>query len=680
MNNATHNPQILQQYEDITTLEGYKKLCSELWHHNKLYFIDDAPEISDETYDALLKLLEDLEQKHPDWVSPASPSQRIGEVLIDGFATVTHSAPMLSFHKIFSREEIEEFVIRMKENVGREGLLFSTEIKMDGASVAVRYENGVLVQALTRGSGKEGSDITANVKTIASLPLQLHGDNVPEVLEVRGEIVMPRSVFDAFNEQRRAHGEDVWANPRNAAAGALKLLDPKKVAERRLAIYFYVVAEDSSNGFDAQYDSFEFMRALGLPTIEYYQRCCSCDEICAFVEKVNSMRETLPYDIDGVVIKLDDMTQHDALGATRKHPRWAEVYKFNAKRASTHLKTITVQLGRTGTVTPVAELVPVFLDGSTISRATLHNEEEIQKKDIRIGDSVIIEKGGDIIPKVVEVNIAERPEGTSVWSMPVECPSCGTPLVRVDEEVAVRCPNTGGCPEQLLRRIAFFASKHAFDVEHLGEKVVEQLVNKGLVRTYSDIYILTREELLQLEGFKEKSADNVLASIEKSKDITLTSFIMGLGIQYVGSGTAELIATCILSIENLFSLTEENLLDIDGIGPKVAHAVIGYLSSEENVAEVCRLLERGVTPRPVEAVAAEDHLFNGKTFVLTGTLPTYSRAEAAKLIKERGGKVTSSVTKKTDYLLAGDKAGSKYSKAEKLGVEILSEYAFEHML
>jgi DNA ligase (NAD+) len=417
-----------------------------------------------------------------------------------------------------------------------------------------------------------------------------------------------------------------------------------------------------------------------LPTLEYHAKCRSIQEIWDFIEKIRQIRSTLAYDIDGVVIKLDNLRNQQKLGVTGKSPRWAIAYKFAAEQAATRIHDITVQVGRTGVLTPVAELDPVFLAGSTISRATLHNEEEVQRKDIRIGDTVIIEKGGDVIPKVVEVDLKLRPDHTHPWKMPDYCPSCGSKVERVPEEVAVRCPNISGCPDQNLRRISYFVAKGAMDIDNLGVKIVEQLVNEGLIAKPSDIYTLNANQLIQLEGFKEKSVNNLLSSIEKSKDVPLANFIMAIGIKYVGAGTAELLATRAGSMEKLSHLNREQLLSIEGIGDKVADAVIEYFATPANIAELDRLYALGVKPRNVEVVDYGDHPFKGKTFVLTGTLESYTRDQAAALIKERGGKVTGSVSAKTDFLLAGEEAGSKLAKAQLLGVNILSEEEFKNSL
>jgi len=664
----------------IVTHEDYKKLCEEIWHHNKLYYIDHQPEISDKEFDARLKHLEKIEHSHPEWVRPDSPSQRVGEMLSEGFKTVKHRVPMLSLANSYSKDEIEDFITRLQKLIGTSELTYSCELKMDGIAVAALYKNGAFLQGVTRGDGKEGDDITSNMKTIASLPLRLHGNDVPEFLDIRGEVFISHHTFKTMNMHRETVGESLWANPRNAAAGSLKLLDPAEAAKRGLSVYFYGIAEDSTGKIHNQSDVHNFLKLLGLPTLEYHAKCHSLNEIWDFIENIRKIRSTLAYDIDGVVIKLDSLRDQKKIGVTGKSPRWAIAYKFAAEQASTCIVDITVQVGRTGVLTPVAELEPVLLVGSTIARATLHNEEEVQRKDIRVGDTVIIEKGGDVIPKVVEVQLMQRPSHSTPWKMPEFCPSCGSKVERLPDEVAVRCPNIAGCPDQKLRRISYFVAKGAMNIDHLGVKIVEQLVSENLVTKPSDLYTLTDNQLIQLEGFKEKSVKNLLASIQKSKDVPLANFIMAIGIKYVGAGTAELLATKAGNMTKLSQLTRDELLSIDGIGDKVADAVIEYFVTPDNIEELGRLYSFGVHPQPIEVVDYGEHPFKGKTFVLTGTLANYTRDQASGLIKQRGGKVTGSVSAKTDYLLAGEEAGSKLAKAQLLGVKVLSEADFTHLL
>lgn len=658
----------------------YEALCQEIWRHNKLYFVDHTPEISDEAFDHLLARLKEIESLHPEWVSTSSPTQRVGEMATAGFKSVKHKTPMLSLANTYSKDELADFVSRMRKLTGRDVLNFSCELKMDGIAVSVLYEKGEFKRGVTRGDGKQGDDITANIKTIESLPLKLYAEAIPETLEVRGEVFMPHKTFEALNEEKSKNGEALWANPRNAAAGSLKLLDPQEVAKRGLCVVFYGIADETTTPIKYQTEIPTYLQALGLPVLHQYSKASSLEEIWAFAEKVRQSRAGLPYDIDGIVVKLDDLQDQKEMGTTGKSPRWAVAYKFAAEQAVTRIQSITLQVGRTGVLTPVAELEPVFLAGSTISRASLHNQDEIKRKDIRVDDTVVIEKGGDVIPKVVSVKLEARPSKSQEWVMPTTCPSCGTPVQHNDEEVAVRCPNHEQCPEQILRRIAYFAGKEAFDIENMGEKVVEQLVERGFVKQPSDIFSLTQEQLYQLSGFKQKSVQNLLKSIAAARQISLPRFIMGLGIKYVGIGTAELLAARCGSIDTLTKLSFDQLLEIDGVGEKVAGAVVEYFTNPRHVNEIHQLLANGVEPQTFKIVKIEDHPFKEKSFVLTGTLSSFSRDQAAALIKERGGKVTDSVSKNTHYVLVGASPGSKLDKAKKLGVAIMEEAEFIKMV
>lgn len=656
--------------------EEYCALCQEIWEHNKRYYTDNQPTITDEEFDLLLKKLEKIEKQHPEWVQATSPTQRVGEALTAGFKTVPHKTPMLSLENCYSEEEIAEFIKRVHKLSEQDQIIFSCELKMDGVAVSVNYEKGKFTRALTRGDGKKGDDITNNMKTIHSLPLQLFGPHVPDYLEVRGEVYMTNAVFEKLNASRTESEEQLWANPRNAAAGTLKLFDPKEVARRNLSVAFYGIAEETSVPISSQSAGLQLLKSLGLPTLELTERCKNLEEIWAFAEKVRRLRQTLPYNIDGIVIKADDRLTVKKLGNTAKNPRWAIAYKFAAEQAITRITAITVQVGRSGILTPVAELEPVFVAGSTISRATLHNSDEIKRKDIRVGDHVYIEKGGDVIPKVVKVIIERRPVDSIPWEMPEACPMCGTPVVKVPGEVAVRCPNTKGCLEQITRRLVHFVSKGAMDIDNMGEKVIEKLVDKGFVSRPSDIYRLTSDEIAQLEGFKEKSIQNLLSSIEKSKNVPLDRFIMALGIPHVGKGTAEDLARKSGSIAKLASLSFEQLIDIEGVGEKVAQSIADFFSEPSNREELDWLLSLGITPQMHESSTLLDHAFHGKNFVLTGALQQYTRNEAADLIKARGGRVSEAVSKKTDYLLIGEDPGSKYEKAKTLGVTIMTEAEF----
>jgi DNA ligase (NAD+) len=664
------------------TKQEYLQLIHEVQHHDRLYYVEHAPEITDYAYDQLYKKLEKIEAEHPGWTLPTSPTQRVLEKTTKGFKQVAHRVPMLSLDNTYKEEELVQFIARVHKLLEKKEVPFCAELKMDGVAVSVRYEKGIFKQALTRGDGKKGDDITANMRTIRSVPLELTGSHIPDEIEIRGEVYMPHAAFQEQNKQKEEAGEELWANPRNAAAGSLKLLDPAEVSERGLSAVFYGLTEGEHPEAPSQHQVHDILKKWGLPVFAAKHRsvCDSIGEIMKFAGKIEKERDHLPFDIDGIVIKVDTLKWWSLLGTTGKSPRWAVAYKFAPEQAKTRIREITVQVGRTGVLTPVAELEPVFLAGSTISRATLHNEEEVARKDIREGDWVTIEKGGDVIPKVVEVDHKKRPHGTHAWKMPTKCPSCGTHVVRSEDEVAVRCPNTTGCEEQIIRRIAYFAAKDVMDIDHLGEKVVEQLVKKKLVQKPSDLYSLTEKDLEQLEGFKEKSIHNLLHSIDVSRKVSLSRFIIALNIRYVGEETAELLAREAGSIHKLAEMSKDDLLSIQGVGEKMAEAIVHHFKESRHKKEIEALLHAGIKPEAPKKITRTDHAFFGKTFVLTGALKGYSRDEASDLIKERGGKVTGSVSKNTDYVLVGEDPGSKLDKANELHIHILSEHKFKEML
>jgi len=657
----------------------YQKLCEEAWEHNYHYYVEHCPKISDEEFDHLLKKIEVIEKEHPDWVTSSSPTQRVGEAITKGFSTLIHKIPMLSLANTYTKEELEDFIHRVHKLLDKTEVDFCAELKLDGIAITAIYEKGKLTKGATRGDGKKGDDITANLRTIKSIPLQLRG-SYPEYLEVRGEVFLPIPEFKKLNELRKKNEEPLWANPRNAAAGSLKLLHPKEVAERNLSAAFYAIAEESSGQITSQYDSHHFFKKLGLPHLEKVQKCKNLEEIWEYAHEILKMRSHLSHEIDGIVIKVDRFSDQKRLGNTGKNLRWAIAYKFAAEKALTTIKEIVVQVGRTGRLTPVAELEPVWLAGSQISRATLHNEDEVHRKDIRVGDRVWIEKGGDVIPKVVSVDLSDRKHGAPVWQMPSTCPSCGGHVEKIPGEVDYRCSNRAGCPDQKFRRIVHFVSKSAMDIDHVGQKMVELFLEKGLIHVASDLYTLKKEQLEPLPGFQEKSIENILTSIEKSKDVPLDRFIMALGIKHVGTNTAELLAEKAGDLETLVSFTEEQLQEIEGIGSVVAEAIINYFSESENLHEIQRLQELGVKPKLHQVKSFKGHPFEGKTFVLTGSLQNYTRQSASSLIKERGGKITETVRKKTNYVLVGEEPGSKFDKAKSLGITILDEKQFEKML
>jgi DNA ligase (NAD+) len=661
------------------TLKEYRNLVEEAKMHDRLYFQEANPIISDYAYDQLIKHIEAVEKLHPEWVAADSPTCGVHTDVKNGFEVVVHKHRMYSLANTYSQEELMDFVKRMEKFLDGAKTEYNVELKMDGVAVAIRYEKGKLVQAVTRGDGKQGDDVTDNVKTIANLPHELKGSDIPSVLDLRGEIYLPLQVFRELNQAKEEAGLEVYANPRNAAAGSLKLLDSKEARERRLSVVIYDMVEGIRE-IALQSEIAPFLKKLELPVFgpEHTAVCKSVDDVAFFAGKIEKVRDELPFEIDGIVIKLNTLRDRERIGYTGKCPRWAVAYKFAPEQAQTVIEDITVQVGRTGILTPVAELKPVKLAGSTISRATLHNSDEIKRKDIRIGDHVIIEKGGDVIPKVVFVDLHKRLPEAKKWHMPKDCPSCGKAVVHIEGEVAYRCTNLD-CVSRNLRRITFFAAKGAMDIENLGEKVVEKLVSAALVATLADIYRLTYEDLSKIEGFKEKSIKNLLDAIEASKKTTLARFIFALGVKHVGQNTAEILAEYGGDIQSVSLLSFDELIEIDGIGPKVAAALVEFFQKKSNVEEIHALLDLGIQPQAPKKKKST-HLFSGKTFVLTGTLVEFSRGEAEELIKERGGKVSSSVSSKTDYLLVGEDAGSKLEKATKLNIAIMGETEFKKSL
>jgi DNA ligase (NAD+) len=664
------------------TKNEYLKLIDTIRLHDYCYYVEHKPVITDYEYDQLYQRLQFFESSYPELVEKTSPTQRVGEALTKGFSQQLHEIPMLSLNNTYTFQELEDFINRVKKSAQISNLFFCSELKMDGIAISVRYEKGLYVRALTRGDGKSGDDVTSNVRTIKALPLRLRDDlvDIPDVIEVRGEVFMPRNVFMERNLQMQEAGEAVWANPRNAAAGSLKLLNPHEVFQRKLSIVFYGLADPLF--LESQYVVHEYLEKLGFPVFSYKYKnlASSLKEIMEFAALVLASREKLSFDIDGIVVKVDDLKLWSVLGNTGKSPRFAVAYKFAPQQAKSVVKKITVQVGRTGILTPVAELAPVFLSGSTISRATLHNEEEVIRKDIREGDAVIIEKGGDVIPKVVSVISNQRSPTAVSWRMVGYCPSCGSDLKKIPGEVAFRCSNTKECREQILARLVYFASKHAMNIDHLGEKVIEQLVDKKLVVSFSDIYRLTREKISLIDGFKEKSTQNLLLSIDRSRRVSLARFVLALGIRYIGKETAELLSQKVGDIHKIIKMSAQDFLAIDGIGEKMARALEEYFGNQDNIREIEALLFNGVEPKGEAFLVLKNHFFGGKTLVLTGALQKYSRDEAEKLIKERGGRVSPSISKKTDFVVVGHDPGSKLDKAKELKTTILTEQQFLKLL
>lgn len=654
-----------------------EKLREKIQRHDRFYYTDNKPEISDQQYDALVKSLEKLEKEHPQFITPLSPTQRVSGEPTKIFKTVKHKVPMLSMDNTYSHEELREFDKRVKKNLGEDKIEYVVELKIDGVSVSVLYDNGIFTTGSTRGDGETGDDVSANLKTIRSIPLSLELKNLPDAIEARGEVYMTKEGFNKLNKDKERLGEELFVNPRNAAAGSLKLLDPKTVSKRHLNVFFYGVGYCKGADFNAQQEALEFLKKAGLRTNPYIKKCADICEVIEYCDKWESKKETLDYDIDGMVIKVNSFSQQKILGVTSKSPRWMIAYKFPAERKATRLKDILVQVGRTGTLTPVAVLEPVFVSGSTVSRASLHNQDEIERQDVRIGDMVLVEKAGEIIPQVVDVLKDKRTGREKKFRMPDKCPVCGSKVKKIEEEVAVRCDNIL-CPAQVKERIRHFTQRSAMDIEGIGDALVEQFVDKGLVKDYADLYSLKKEDLENLERMGIKSAQNVLDALEKSKSNDLSRLIFAFGIRHVGEHTAEILAERFDTIDKLAQANLEDLSNIYEIGPVVAQSVLEFFRKTQTTRLVGRLKSSGVNTRQPKRHV--DNKFSGKTFVLTGELEGLSRHEAEAMVKSLGGNVSSSVSKKTDFVVLGKDPGSKYTKAKELGVKILDEQEFRRML
>jgi DNA ligase (NAD+) len=646
--------------------------------HERLYHVHAKPEISDEAYDALERELRDLESQFPDLVTPDSPTQRVGGEPASEFRAFTHKVPMLSLDNTYSEEELREFEERIYRIVGKQELVYTTELKIDGLSMALHYEDGRLVRGVTRGDGVRGDDVTPNVRAIKAVPLVLEGEHPPAELEVRGEVYLPRTRFLAINREREEGEEEPFANPRNAAAGTMKNLDPRIVAGRGLDIYLYQIAHVKGVAPKSQWEALEILRGWGLKTNPTSRLCRGKDAVLEYIALWRERRDELEYDIDGVVIKVDAFALQRELGFTSKFPRWAIAYKYPARQAHTVVQSIEVYVGRTGKLTPVAHLEPVLLAGSTVARATLHNEEEVARKDVRAGDTVLIEKGGDVIPKVVRVLEEKRPEGARPWAPPAACPVCGTEAVKPEGEVDRRCPNAS-CPAQVQERLKHFARRQAMDIEGLGDVLVQKLVEKGLVKDFADLYHLKLEEVAGLERLGEKSARNLLEQIERSKERELRRLLFGLGIRFVGERAALLLARHFRSLEALGAASVEEIDALYEIGPTVAQSVHEWFARPANRTLVARLAEAEVRTRE-KGVAPLAQEFQGMQFVLTGSLTSMSRDEAKAAIEARGGRVTSSVSKKTSVVVVGEDAGSKHEKAKELGLTCIDEAEFRRRL
>lgn len=655
-----------------------EKLRREIERHDHLYHVLGEPEIPDREYDALYRELRDLEEAHPELADPDSPTQRVARGLLPGFPSVRHTRPMLSLDNTYSLEELAEFDARVRKLLRAEGVEYAVEPKVDGVAVALRYEKGRFALGLTRGDGVEGDDITGNLRTIRSIPLRLHGRDVPDRLEARGEVFMETKAFERLNRRRETAGEKAFMNPRNATTGSLKTLDTAEVARRPLQIFVYQIVDAEALGVDTHLEALAAAARFGLRVNPDNAVARGFDAVRRLCEKWETKRAALPYGTDGLVVKVNALADWGRLGTTAKSPRWGIAYKFGTSEAETTLRKIELQVGRTGVVTPVANLDPVTLLGTVVSRATLHNFDELERKDIREGDRVVVEKGGEVIPKIVRVVPGGGRRGPK-FPVPTKCPVCGEPLERDPEEAAIRCENLY-CPAQVRRRIVHWASRGALDIEGLGWKTVDLLVDRELIADPTDLYDLTESELIPLERMAEKSASNLVRAIEASKRAPLERLIVAIGIRRVGSSVARLLAERFRSLRALSEATEEDLQAIPGVGPEIAASVVGFFASKEGRRLLKRLEERGVKGKPPEKrEAPEAGPFAGKTFVLTGTI-SLPREEAAALIVRGGGKVTSSVSKKTDAVIAGDDPGSKLDKARSLGVPVWDDARFRAAL
>ncbi len=643
--------------------------------HEKKYYVDNDPQISDYEFDQLVKALQSLEGQFPELITPESPTQRVGEKPVEGFPTVRHKLPMMSIDNCYTVEELRDFEQRIQKLLPGQVLEYVAELKIDGLGISILFRNGKYVQAVTRGDGVQGDDVTANVKTIKSLPLVVpkHRD-----IETRGEIYLPFDSFQKINREREDHDEPLFANPRNAAAGSIRLLDPREVAARKLDVFLYALFIDGAE-MESQWQNLRTIRELGLKTNSHSRLCRSLDEVIDYWKEWREKRDSLDYDCDGVVIKVNSTQQREALGVTAKFPRWAISFKFPARQATTRLNDIIIQVGRTGALTPVAVLEPVKLSGTTISRATLHNEDEIRRKDIRIGDYVLVERSGDVIPKIVAPMKERRTGRERKFVFPSRCPVCGAQTFRPEGEVVARCTNPS-CPAKLRESLLHFAARRAMNIEGLGEALVDQLLAKELVRSVPDIYSLKYEDLVGLERMGPKSSQNLLEEIEKSKDNDISRLIFALGIRHVGERLAQTLAAHFGDVEKLVRASTEDLVGVEDVGPIVAESIVFFFRQPENLALLRKFKEAGLTFTAKKSRARTDQPLSGKTFVLTGKLGRFSRDEAKALIEELGGSVTDFVSGKTSFLVVGEEPGSKLDKARKLGVPTLTETEFLRLI
>ena len=656
----------------MTILEEITHLRSEIEKNNRLYYDLDAPVISDYEYDMMMRRLKELEAAHPEYVTADSPTQRVGGTVLNSFAAVTHEVPLESLNDVFSHEELYDFGRRMEDMIEGD-YAYSVEPKIDGLSMSLVYENGVFIQGATRGNGLVGEDVTENLKTVRNLPMKLK--NAPAHLVVRGEVYMSKEVFHELNAIREIKGEPLFANPRNAAAGSMRQQDPKIAASRKLDIIVFNV-QASSESYESHEESLRAIQEMGFPTVPY-QIYDSIEDCVSAIEALGENRESLAYDMDGAVIKINDFAQRESLGSTAKAPRWAVAYKYPPEKKETKVVDIVVQVGRTGVLTPKAVVEPVRLAGTTVTNATLHNQDFVDKLDIRIGDTVVVQKAGEIIPEVLSVNHEKRPEGTAPFKLPAYCPECGSPIVRDIDGAAMRCTGME-CPAQLLRTIAHFASREAMDIDGLGISICESLINNGLIKTPADLYYLNGEEVAKLDRMGKRSAANLLKAIEQSKSQGLGRLLCAFGIRQVGTKAAKVLANHFGTMDKLMEASVEELTEVSDIGPITATFIRGWLDQEQSRHQIMRLKEAGVLMETTDAVV--DSRFKGMTFVLTGALEKFTRNEAAAIIEKMGGKASGSVSKKTTYVVAGENAGSKLTKANELGIPVITEDEFAEMI
>ncbi len=667
------------------TGEQAKKEISELTekinYHNYQYYQESKSEISDYEFDQLLDRLIALENQFPEFKYEDSPSQRVGGTITKHFETVVHQYPMLSLGNTYSEEDLIDFDKRVAKGLDGAAYEYLCELKFDGVALSLRYENGVLKQAVTRGDGTKGDNITANAKTIRSIPLKIEADDLPDSFEVRGEAFMPSAVFHQLNEQRAANGEELLANPRNTASGTLKMQDSSIVASRKLDCYLYNLL-GAEKIITTHEESIHSLEKWGFNVSPTYKKCSSIQEVLKYIQFWEEKRKELPVETDGIVIKVNDLAQQDILGFTAKSPRWAIAYKYKAENASTRLLNIAYQVGRTGAITPVAELEPVLLAGTTVKRASLHNANEIERLDIRVGDMVFVEKGGEIIPKVTGVDVTARQPDSQPHAYITHCPECKTELVRLEGEAAHYCPNQDNCAPQITGRIEHFIHRKAMDIDSMGEQTIKLLYQQGLVNNVADLYDLKYEQVLELEGFKELSSKNLIDGIAKSKEAPFESVLFGLGIRFVGKTVAEKLADHFGSIDALMGATYDQLIDVPEIGERIANSLLAYFSNPANVSVIERLKAAGLQfERSAAADEQASDVLNGATFVISGVFEKYGREELKQMIKANGGKVVSSISGKLDYLLAGDKMGpAKLEKANKLNIKIISEGDFDKMV